>query len=285
MTRHDAIAALKVQAEAVKALGATALYLFGSTARDEAAARSDLDLFIDYDRDTRFSLVELVSASTCFLERRLGVPVDRPPGSSLDPSAAGPDRGFGSARFSRPELSALLVANLDAITRFETRAGEPLDDPSTWPDRPLRHCVQRCVESRRRLARRGVRSQLKRAVGFRNQEADRTTPPTPPPRESRPVQLLRPRQIELALQVEPERGAGSEGAAEASAVSGEIPRLPLRISVRRLAGTRSLAPARWPSGRARPAPPGTPRPDGPAQKRSRRGRGKDVVFNRHWSCL
>ena len=84
MTRHDAIAALKAQAEAVKALGATALYLFGSTARDEAAARSDLDLFIDYDRDTRFSLVELVGIKQ-LLERRLGVPVDLTTRDSLDP--------------------------------------------------------------------------------------------------------------------------------------------------------------------------------------------------------
>ena len=36
MKKHDAIAVLKEQAEAIKALGATALYLFGSTARDQA---------------------------------------------------------------------------------------------------------------------------------------------------------------------------------------------------------------------------------------------------------
>lgn len=49
MTRQDAIAALREQASAVKALGATGLYLFGSTARDDAGLGSDLDLFIDYD--------------------------------------------------------------------------------------------------------------------------------------------------------------------------------------------------------------------------------------------
>jgi uncharacterized protein len=42
--KDDAIVALKAQAEAIKALGATALYLFGSTARDGAADSSDLDL-------------------------------------------------------------------------------------------------------------------------------------------------------------------------------------------------------------------------------------------------
>jgi uncharacterized protein len=44
----------------LKALGATGLYLFGSTARDFAGSENDLDLFIDYDSGTRFSLVELV---------------------------------------------------------------------------------------------------------------------------------------------------------------------------------------------------------------------------------
>jgi uncharacterized protein with HEPN domain/predicted nucleotidyltransferase len=42
------------------AIGATSLYLFGSTARDEAGAESDLDLFIDYDKDGDFSAIELV---------------------------------------------------------------------------------------------------------------------------------------------------------------------------------------------------------------------------------
>ena len=48
MNRREAIAMLQTHAEAVKALGATSLYLFGSVARDEAKIRSDLDLFVDY---------------------------------------------------------------------------------------------------------------------------------------------------------------------------------------------------------------------------------------------
>jgi tRNA nucleotidyltransferase (CCA-adding enzyme) len=51
MKKHEAITALKDQAKAVQAFGATALYLFGSTARDTASQTSDIDLFIDYDRD------------------------------------------------------------------------------------------------------------------------------------------------------------------------------------------------------------------------------------------
>ena len=59
MTRDEAIEALKQQADALKALGATSLFLFGSVARDEAGPASDLDLFVDYDPTKKFSLVNL----------------------------------------------------------------------------------------------------------------------------------------------------------------------------------------------------------------------------------
>jgi predicted nucleotidyltransferase len=84
MRKHAAIIALKDQADAVEALGATSLYLFGSTLRDGATTESDLDLFIDYDAARRFSLVELVGIKQ-LLEQRLGVPVDVTTRDSLDP--------------------------------------------------------------------------------------------------------------------------------------------------------------------------------------------------------
>ena len=68
----------------MKALGATALYLFGSTARDQSVAGSDIDLLIDYDRSSRFSLIELVGIKQ-LLERSLGAPVDLTTRDSLDP--------------------------------------------------------------------------------------------------------------------------------------------------------------------------------------------------------
>jgi predicted nucleotidyltransferase len=75
MTRTDAISQLLRHADAIKAMGATSLYLFGSTARDEAAADSDLDLFLEYDPASRFSLVDLVGIKL-FLEETLGIEAD-----------------------------------------------------------------------------------------------------------------------------------------------------------------------------------------------------------------
>ncbi len=84
MNRDQAIAVLKTQAAAVKARGATSLYLFGSTGRDSARADSDIDMFIDYDAASRFSLIDLAGIKQ-FLESRLGAPVDLTTRDSLDP--------------------------------------------------------------------------------------------------------------------------------------------------------------------------------------------------------
>jgi hypothetical protein len=84
MRKQEAITALKSQTNAVQALGATAMYLFGSTVRDAAGKSSDLDLFVDYDRDSRFSLIELVGIKQ-LLESRLGIAVDVTTRDSLDP--------------------------------------------------------------------------------------------------------------------------------------------------------------------------------------------------------
>lgn len=84
MRKHDALNALRAQTETVKALGATSLYLFGSTVRDEALPGSDLDLFVDYDPVSGFSLIELVGIQHA-LEQRLGVAVDITTRDSLDP--------------------------------------------------------------------------------------------------------------------------------------------------------------------------------------------------------
>ena len=59
MQKRAALAKLRRHAEELRAQGVTALYLFGSTARDEARPDSDIDLFFEYG-DPKFSLIELV---------------------------------------------------------------------------------------------------------------------------------------------------------------------------------------------------------------------------------
>ncbi|MGF9693099.1 nucleotidyltransferase domain-containing protein [Rhizobium sp. 0TCS1.26] len=84
MRKSDAIRVLSERADAIRALGATSLYLFGSVARDEARETSDLDLFIDYDPDKKFSLVDLVGIKI-FLEDELSLDVDITTRDSLHP--------------------------------------------------------------------------------------------------------------------------------------------------------------------------------------------------------
>jgi predicted nucleotidyltransferase len=71
----DAIDRLRDSADAVRTLGATSLYLFGSTVRDEARSDSDLDLFVDYDPASRFNAFDLVGIKL-LLEDRLGAAID-----------------------------------------------------------------------------------------------------------------------------------------------------------------------------------------------------------------
>jgi predicted nucleotidyltransferase len=84
MNRIEAVDKLKRQAQAIKAMGATSLYLFGSVAQNEGERSSDLDLFIDYDPNGRFNAFDLVGIKQ-LLESELGVEVDITTRDSLHP--------------------------------------------------------------------------------------------------------------------------------------------------------------------------------------------------------
>ena len=83
MTRSEAIDRLRAHADAIKAMGATSLYLYGSMV-DEAGSSSDLDIFIDYDSRSKFNLLDLVDIKL-LLESELGLEVDVTTRNSLHP--------------------------------------------------------------------------------------------------------------------------------------------------------------------------------------------------------
>jgi hypothetical protein len=75
MRRDDVIAKIKEAEPAIRARGATALYLFGSHARDEARSDSDIDVFIDKDRSRKFGFDEFMDIYL-LLQKQLGAKVD-----------------------------------------------------------------------------------------------------------------------------------------------------------------------------------------------------------------
>lgn len=60
MRRDEVISRLKQAEPEIRALGASALYLFGSHARDEAGPDSDVDVFIDKAPDADFGFSEFM---------------------------------------------------------------------------------------------------------------------------------------------------------------------------------------------------------------------------------
>lgn len=85
MERSEAIRILRANGDAARRMGATAMYLFGSVARGEAADGGDLDVFIDYDQRRRFSLLDLVGIKQ-LLEQAARAEIDLTTRDSLHPS-------------------------------------------------------------------------------------------------------------------------------------------------------------------------------------------------------
>ena len=62
MKRSEVVARPKSTEPALRALSVDGLYLFGSHARDEARADSDVDLFVEKSPGRRFGLHELMGS-------------------------------------------------------------------------------------------------------------------------------------------------------------------------------------------------------------------------------
>jgi predicted nucleotidyltransferase len=74
MKRADAITLLQAHEAQLKQLGVLTLYMFGSTAREEAREGSDVDLFFDYDKGT-LGLFQLMDVKE-YTSRILGCKAD-----------------------------------------------------------------------------------------------------------------------------------------------------------------------------------------------------------------
>jgi predicted nucleotidyltransferase len=73
MRRDDALTILRAQRDVLRTFGVRSLSLFGSTARDEAGADSDVDLLVDFEGPATFDRYMDVKLH---LEEALGCHVD-----------------------------------------------------------------------------------------------------------------------------------------------------------------------------------------------------------------
>jgi uncharacterized protein len=75
MQRDEVIAKLKQHEADLRRLGVEHLYLFGSTARDQAREDSDVDLFFDYERGKLglFELMDVKEETSRILGRKADI--------------------------------------------------------------------------------------------------------------------------------------------------------------------------------------------------------------------
>jgi uncharacterized protein len=84
MRRDDVISRIRKHADAIRAEGATALYLFGSAARDEIGTASDIDVFVEYAPESGFSLLNM-SGIRLIIKDEIGREVDITTRNALRP--------------------------------------------------------------------------------------------------------------------------------------------------------------------------------------------------------
>ena len=75
MIATEHLDALKSLARELAERGVTGLSVFGSQAKGTATSESDIDVIVDYDPDSHFSLVDLAAVGR-LIEERIGVKAD-----------------------------------------------------------------------------------------------------------------------------------------------------------------------------------------------------------------
>ena len=82
MERDRVIAKLREHEAELKGIGIAHLSLFGSKARGDDSAQSDVDLMAEFDAEKKFSLLDMVSMENRLADI-LNLPVDLAPARSL----------------------------------------------------------------------------------------------------------------------------------------------------------------------------------------------------------
>jgi len=87
MTREEIITTIRSTAPALKAEGVTKIAIFGSRSRGDARPDSDLDVLVEVDPDSRFSILNLVGVQH-IIEDATGLTVQATMRRSLEPRMA-----------------------------------------------------------------------------------------------------------------------------------------------------------------------------------------------------
>jgi predicted nucleotidyltransferase len=87
MTRDEIIAKLRKSAPELRAEGVTRLAIFGSRARGDTHGDSDLDVLVEVDPDSSFSLLNLIGVEH-IIKDATGLPAQATMRRSLEPRMA-----------------------------------------------------------------------------------------------------------------------------------------------------------------------------------------------------